>query len=113
MKMVEGPANRLPIRYHSFEIIESIKVCRIEYAFHDSMHGDGRYAERATTMRSGNHHVSRGFQVCVVDEDSENISLFHRTHAVTTRDETFHRSWFWSWISRRIARLSNCKAYPG
>src|ERR1051325_6481808 len=111
--MVQGPAHGLAVCYHKFKAVESIKVSGIEHTFHHPVYGNGRNAERAATMRGGNHHISRSFQICVVDEDPENISLFHRTHAWTTRDESFHRRWFRSWISRRIARLSNCNAYPG
>src|SRR6185437_7013906 len=111
--MVQGPTHRLTIRYHEFKTVQTIEVCWIEYAFHDSVDGDGRNTKRAAAMRCLNYHVSGGLRICIVNQNPENISLFHRTHAWTTREESFHRSWFWSWISRRIARLLNWSTYPG
>src|SRR6476469_5521442 len=111
--MVQCPTHWLTVCYHQLKTVQPVKVCWIEHAFHDSMYGNCRDTERAATMGGGNHHVSSGFRICVVNQDSKDISLCHRTHAWTTREESFHRSWFRSWISRRMAMLSNCSSYPG
>src|SRR5579864_5867746 len=110
--MIQRPAHRLTVCHHQLKAIQAIEVRGIEDAFHHSMYGDSGNAERTATMRCMNHHVSSGFRICVINQDPEDISLFHRTHAWTTREESFHRSLFRSWISRRMAWLSNCNAYP-
>src|SRR5947209_19038790 len=113
MEMVQCPTDGLTVCHHQLKTVQTIKVCRIEHAFHHSMYRNRGDTESAATMGGGNHHISSGFRICVVNQNPKNISLCHSAHAWTTREESFHRSWFRSWISRRIAMLSNCSSYPG